>query len=150
MVESGRHDCPIGFRATVHVACLEELIHGRTGCCLQLCPLYIVRKADFASWSFPGPAQRRRNGPDKGVCHARRLDRGRLREREVVSALRAHPIGMRRLGLASRTVCFHSACRFFRILFASGSLISTCRGTDSIIPVLGLIQRECEIPSRFK
>ena len=45
---------------------------------------------------------------------------------------------------------FYSAFKFLSIFFANGSLISLCRGTASITPVLGLIQRECDFPSRFK
>jgi hypothetical protein len=45
---------------------------------------------------------------------------------------------------------YHSAFRFFKILFANGSLISTWRGIASITPFFGLIQRECEVPSLFK
>ena len=44
----------------------------------------------------------------------------------------------------------HSASKFFKIFFANGSLISLCRGMASIIPVLGLIQSACELPSRFR
>jgi hypothetical protein len=44
----------------------------------------------------------------------------------------------------------YSAFRFFKIFFANGSLISLCRGTASIDPSFGLIQSECEAPSRFK
>jgi hypothetical protein len=44
----------------------------------------------------------------------------------------------------------HAASRFFKIFFANGSLISLCLGTDSIAPVFGFIQSECEAPSRFK
>jgi len=44
----------------------------------------------------------------------------------------------------------HSAFRFLRIFRASGSLISLCRGTASITPVLGLIQSEWEAPSLLR
>lgn len=44
----------------------------------------------------------------------------------------------------------HSAFKFLRIFFANGSLISICRGTASTTPVLGLIQREWDAPSRFR
>jgi hypothetical protein len=50
---------------------------------------------------------------------------------------------------ANRSVVY-SAFRFFKIFFANGSLISLCRGTASIDPSFGLIQSECEAPSRFK
>jgi hypothetical protein len=44
----------------------------------------------------------------------------------------------------------HSASKFFSIFIANGSLISVCRGTASTTPVFGLIQSECEVPSRFR
>jgi hypothetical protein len=44
----------------------------------------------------------------------------------------------------------YSALRFFKILFANGSLISLCRGIASIAPFFGFIQSECEAPSRFR
>lgn len=43
-----------------------------------------------------------------------------------------------------------SAVRFFRILRASGSLISVWRGTASRTPVFGLIQSAWEPPSRLR
>jgi len=45
---------------------------------------------------------------------------------------------------------FHSAFKFFKIFFANGSLISECRGTASVTPFFGLIQSECDLPSRFR
>jgi hypothetical protein len=51
---------------------------------------------------------------------------------------------------AANGLVIYSALRFFKIFFTNGSLISMCRGTASIIPFFGLIQSECEAPSRFK
>ena len=44
----------------------------------------------------------------------------------------------------------YSAPRFFRIFLANGSFTSLCRGTASITPLFGFIQRECDPPSLFR
>ena len=44
----------------------------------------------------------------------------------------------------------YSELKLFNIFLAKGSFISVCRGTASMIPVLGLIQRECELPSLLR
>src|SRR5581483_1808318 len=45
---------------------------------------------------------------------------------------------------------FQLAPSDLRIFQASGSLTSECRGTASTTPVRGLVQSECELPSRLR
>lgn len=44
----------------------------------------------------------------------------------------------------------YSAFKLFRVFIAKGSLISLCRGTASMVPVLEFIHRECDPPSLLR